>query len=104
MKKPRLSDTVSEQELQDSAFIRRLFLRELDDIRELIGHTNDAIGAKCKSCNNTWYVRLIGIALIVIAVWIGTIQAEINITPSKAIQSVAGEGVKVIMKGVAKGG
>lgn len=87
----RKSDAITDAELDDNRLIRRLFLQRLDDLEI-------ALGAKCKSCNNTWYIRGIVVALVLISAWISTLQASIPVTPDTVIKAVADEGIKRITK------
>lgn len=92
----RKTDEITDVELQDTLFIRRLLLNKVASIE-------DRLDNKCDSCKNTWVIRFVWLSICLMAIWIKAataIQPTVNQT---LIKAVAGEAVKTITSAVPRG-
>jgi hypothetical protein len=98
-KRSRFEDTVSKEQLLDTAFIRSLFVRELNEIKGAVADIRNTLDGRCKKCNNTWYIRFMSAAALIVILlfytWIKAIEAK-----DRVGAAVAKAGIEAITKAV----
>lgn len=89
--KKRERKEYTDEDLNNTLFIRRLLIREIENLQ-------DRVDAKCDGCRNSWFIKIgAGVAVVLVvffSAWITAVQAEFD--KAAITKAVASEVIKAV--------